>query len=92
MCKALKHGGPDDKGVFYDKDACLAFGHRRLAIIDLSPRGHQPMADGLKNVWITFNGEIFNYIELKQELIAKGARLVPEPTRRLFWRLTYTGA
>ena len=74
MCKALKHGGPDDKGLFYDKDACLAFGHRRLAIIDLSPRGHQPMADGLKKVWITFNGEIFNYIELKQELIAKGAR------------------
>ena len=73
MCKALRHGGPDDKGLFYDKAAALAFGHRRLALIDLSPKGHQPMADTANKVWITFNGEIYNYLELKQELIAKGA-------------------
>ncbi len=46
----------------------LALGHRRLAIIDLTPRGHQPLADQGKKVWITFNGEIYNYKELKAEL------------------------
>jgi asparagine synthase (glutamine-hydrolysing) len=58
MCKTLAHGGPDDEGVFYDDERRLAFGHRRLAIIDLSVNGHQPMADVRKKVWITFNGEI----------------------------------
>lgn len=49
-------------------DAFLAFGHRRLAIIDLSEKGHQPMCNPLKELWIVFNGEIYNYIELKSEL------------------------
>ena len=53
-------------------DIRLVFGHRRLAIIDTSPAGHQPMCDSEKKIWIVFNGEIYNYIELREELIAKG--------------------
>ncbi|MDB4902130.1 MAG: hypothetical protein JWQ63_1411 [Mucilaginibacter sp.] len=74
MCNALKHGGPDDEGVFLDEKVNLAFGHRRLSIIDLSSNGHQPMADVQQKAWITFNGEIYNYPELKQQLINAGAR------------------
>jgi asparagine synthase (glutamine-hydrolysing) len=52
--------------------AQLFLGHRRLSIIDVSPAGHQPMADKDENVWIVFNGEIYNYVELKQDLVKKG--------------------
>ncbi|MDB5030053.1 hypothetical protein, partial [Mucilaginibacter sp.] len=61
MCNALRHGGPDDKGIFCAENTGLVFGHRRLSIIDLSTNGHQPMADINKKTWITFNGEIYNY-------------------------------
>jgi len=74
MCHVLEHGGPDDEGIFCDNGASLAFGHRRLAIIDLSQNGHQPMADVQKRVWITFNGEIYNYLTLKEQLLAIGAK------------------
>jgi asparagine synthase (glutamine-hydrolysing) len=74
MCHALKHGGPDDEGFFRDDKTGLTFGHRRLAIIDLSPNGHQPMADVQQKVWITFNGEIYNYLILKEKLLTLGAR------------------
>lgn len=76
MCQMLKHGGPDDEGIFNDDDAGLSFGHRRLSIIDLSQKGHQPMADLQQRVWITFNGEIYNYIELKKQLIDLGAQFM----------------
>ncbi|HEX8020671.1 asparagine synthase (glutamine-hydrolyzing) [Mucilaginibacter sp.] len=74
MCHALQHGGPDDEGIFEDEETHLAFGHRRLSIIDLSSNGHQPMADVGQNAWITFNGEIYNYPKLKQELLRSGAQ------------------
>ncbi|AYL97234.1 asparagine synthase (glutamine-hydrolyzing) [Mucilaginibacter celer] len=74
MCGAQQHGGPDDEGVFYDETAGLAFGHRRLSIIDLSRNGHQPMVDAGQKAWISFNGEIYNYPELKAELIKLGAQ------------------
>lgn len=74
MCHALKHGGPDDEGIFCDEQANLAFGHRRLSIIDLSQNGHQPMADVQQKVWITFNGEIYNYRELKEQLLSRGTK------------------
>lgn len=61
---ALAHRGPDDSGIFTDRR--MSLGHQRLSIIDLSKRGHQPMADD--NVVIVFNGEIYNYKELKQQL------------------------
>ncbi|MES2107446.1 MAG: asparagine synthetase B, partial [Bacteroidota bacterium] len=72
MCDALAHGGPDDSGIFADENARLVFGHRRLSIIDLSRGGHQPMTDVTKRAWITFNGEIYNYQELRTELQAYG--------------------
>src|SRR5665213_662332 len=74
MCEALKHGGPDDEGIFLAEKAGLAFGNRRLSIIDLSANGHQPMADISQKVWITFNGEIYNYRELKAQLLKLGAQ------------------
>lgn len=73
MCKILAHGGPDDEGFYANTEVGLAFGHRRLAIIDLSAKGHQPMADTMQKAWITFNGEIYNYLELKLELQQLGA-------------------
>ena len=73
MCLVLQHGGPDDEGVFSNQEGNVVFGHRRLSFIDLSKNGHQPMADVEKKVWITFNGEIYNYPELKKELLAAGA-------------------
>jgi len=74
MCSSLKHGGPDDEGLYSDAENGLVFGHRRLAIIDLSKNGHQPMADLEQKIWITFNGEIYNYLELKEKLLNLGAR------------------
>jgi len=74
MCEALKHGGPDDQGIFSDEKVSLAFGNRRLSIIDLSVNGHQPMSDIDQRAWITFNGEIYNYRELKQQLLKSGAK------------------
>ena len=66
----LAHRGPDGRGVFVDDAACL--GHLRLAIIDLSDAGLQPMADG--ELQLLHNGEIYNYVELREELAAKGHR------------------
>ncbi|HEY4799000.1 MAG TPA: asparagine synthetase B, partial [Bacteroidia bacterium] len=50
----------------------FALGHRRLSIIDVSPAGHQPMCDPQKKIWIVYNGEIYNYLELREELSQKG--------------------
>jgi asparagine synthase (glutamine-hydrolysing) len=61
MRDALRHRGPDDAGLWWSSDRRVAFGHRRLSIIDLSPAGHQPMSDGAGELWITFNGEIYNF-------------------------------
>ncbi|MDF3079284.1 MAG: hypothetical protein K0S09_3173 [Sphingobacteriaceae bacterium] len=78
MCTALRHGGPDDEGVFCSADGQVCLGHRRLSIIDLSSAGHQPMSNSHPEpvegwLWISFNGEIYNYLEIKQELLALGA-------------------
>ncbi len=59
-------------------DGFLAFAHRRLSIIDLSSAGHQPMCDAEKNIWLTFNGEIYNYIELRKELLHLGHHFFSE--------------
>jgi asparagine synthase (glutamine-hydrolysing) len=69
---SMRHRGPDDAGSWLSSDRRVALGHRRLAIIDLSPGGHQPMSDPTGTVWVTFNGEIYNYLELRRELEAKG--------------------
>ena len=69
---ALRHRGPDDAGEWWSADACVGLGHRRLAIIDLSPGGHQPMQDAGGELCIVFNGEIYNFADLRNELAAKG--------------------
>ena len=69
MAGMLFHRGPDEFGIYRDDRAGLA--HARLSIIDLSS-GQQPMSDGGNTSWIVFNGEIFNYIELREELVALG--------------------
>jgi asparagine synthase (glutamine-hydrolysing) len=70
MCDKLIHRGPDDSGIYVDGNVGL--GHRRLSIIDLSESGHQPMSSQDKSIWITFNGEIYNFQELRKDLISKG--------------------
>jgi asparagine synthase (glutamine-hydrolysing) len=71
MCTALTHRGPDEFGVYRDRQVGLA--HARLSIIDLST-GQQPLANEDETLWIVFNGEIFNYVELREELVAFGHR------------------
>jgi asparagine synthase (glutamine-hydrolysing) len=68
MIDALAHRGPDDRGVWIDQEAGIALGHRRLSIIDLSPAGHQPMASHTGRFVVSYNGEIFNWNELRDEL------------------------
>src|SRR4051812_14673447 len=70
MADAIRHRGPDDGGVYADGPVGLA--HRRLSIIDLSAAGHQPLCSADGSAWISFNGEIFNYVELRRELEARG--------------------
>ena len=70
MIAAIKHRGPDDEGVFFVGDVGLA--HARLSVIDLSERGHQPMFNDDKTIGIVFNGEIYNFKELRNELIKLG--------------------
>jgi asparagine synthase (glutamine-hydrolysing) len=74
MRDAMRHRGPDDAGLHWSADGRVALAHRRLSIIDLSPLGHQPMADPSGELWIVFNGEIYNYRELKAELAGLGHR------------------
>jgi len=74
MGDIIRHRGPDDEGLWIDRN--IGFGHRRLSIIDLSPAGHQPMSNEDKTIWITYNGEVYNYIELRPELEAKGHRFI----------------
>ena len=72
MRDSMRHRGPDDAGLWRSADGRIGLGHRRLAIIDLSPGGHQPMVDASGQLCITFNGEIYNYRELRRELEARG--------------------
>ncbi len=74
MADSLTHRGPDDAGVWESADGTVALSHRRLSIIDLSPLGRNPMAWDHGRLWITFNGEIYNFLELRQELEAEGHR------------------
>lgn len=73
MCVAMAHRGPDDQGIYLGKNnPSVGLGHRRLSIIDLSSAAHQPMANEDGTVWIVVNGEIYNYLDLRSELINKG--------------------
>ena len=74
MRDTIAHRGPDDVGCYFDDRAGLGLGFRRLSIIDLSPAGHQPMSNEDGSIWIVFNGEIYNYQELRGELEKAGHR------------------
>src|SRR5512146_253625 len=70
MNRITRNRGPDDCGVYTDENVSL--GHNRLSIIDLSENGHQPMSNEDGTVWIVFNGEVYNFQELREELVSKG--------------------
>ena len=76
MCSLIAHRGPDGEGVF--ADGPVGLGHRRLAIIDLSAAGRQPMSSLDGRYWITFNGEIYNFQELRAEYESKGHRFASQ--------------
>lgn len=69
---AMTHRGPDDAGEWWSADGQIGLAQRRLSIVDLSPAGHQPMHDTSRDLSIVFNGEIYNFTDLRDELIAKG--------------------
>ena len=74
MGNALHHRGPDDGGVWTDAAAKVALAHRRLSILDLSPAGHQPMLSASGRYVIVFNGEIYNHLDLRAELVGNAWR------------------
>lgn len=75
MCKVIQHRGPDDSGTFTDRD--ISLGHQRLSIIDLKT-GHQPIHNEDESIWIVYNGEVYNFPELKRDLESKGHRFCTE--------------
>jgi asparagine synthase (glutamine-hydrolysing) len=74
MAETLRHRGPDDGDVWLDAGAGVGLGHRRLSILDLSPAGHQPMQSADGRYVIAFNGEIYNFQSLRQDLSSRGSR------------------
>jgi len=77
MLARIAHRGPDDEGVYVAETPSgdrIGLGHRRLSIIDLSPAGHEPMCDASGRIWLTFNGEIYNFKELRRDLETLGHR------------------
>ena len=75
MTSIQAHRGPDDSGLWeqrFPDGSYFALGSRRLAILDLSPDGHMPMCNPQRTLWITYNGEIYNFRELRQELTGEG--------------------
>ena len=84
MVLRLRHRGPDDAGTYVN--GAVGLGHARLSIVDVAT-GHQPMSSADGRLWITFNGEIFNYIELRQELVARGHRFATQSDTEVILRL-----
>jgi asparagine synthase (glutamine-hydrolysing) len=72
MAMTLSHRGPDDAGSWVDREAGLVLAHRRLSIVDLSPAGHQPMHSACGRYVMVFNGEVYNFVELRRELEPQG--------------------
>src|SRR5688500_9182858 len=74
MRDTMRHRGPDDEGIWADETARVVLAHRRLAIVDLTPAGRNPMANEDGTVQVTFNGEIYNHAELRRGLEQRGHR------------------
>lgn len=87
MQSTLKHRGPDDCGIYLSADRQAAFAHTRLAILDLSSSGHQPMSTADGRYWITFSGEIYNFRELRQDLIEQGEQFYSQTDTEVILKL-----
>ncbi|MBN1256668.1 MAG: asparagine synthase (glutamine-hydrolyzing) [Planctomycetes bacterium] len=87
MSMAMAHRGPDDEGKWHDPEAAIGLCHRRLSIIDLSPCGHQPMWDATRRAVIAYNGELYNYRELREELIKSGYKFQSKSDTEVFLNL-----
>jgi asparagine synthase (glutamine-hydrolysing) len=87
MTDAQAHRGPDDRGVREFPEERVGLGHRRLSILDLSPAGHEPMSNTDETIWITFNGEIYNFIELRRELEKQGCEFKSQTDTEVLLRL-----
>ena len=74
MAATMEHRGPDGAGVWLQPDGQCGLAHRRLSIVDLSSAGHQPMGTPDQRIWVTFNGEIYNFPTLRKQLESKGYR------------------
>ena len=74
MTNSIAHRGPDDEGLWVDASEGIALGHRRLSILDLSPEGHQPMHSASGSLVMVFNGEIYNFQEIRADLERHGHR------------------
>src|SRR5271165_2914494 len=74
MTQAIRHRGPDDAGVEALSGGHVWLGHRRLSIVDLSALGHQPMRSADGGYWISYNGEVYNFAEIRRELELRGHR------------------
>src|SRR5215813_1020897 len=75
MLDRIAHRGPDDRGVYFARSKAgeaIGLGHQRLSIIDLSSAGHEPMSDDQQRVWLTYNGEIYNFRSIRAELKDRG--------------------
>ena len=98
----LKHRGPDDCGIHLNKAGTVGFAHTRLSILDVSPSGHQPMFSEDNRFVIVFNGEIYNFRELKEELLSQGCefqsdcdtevllKLYAQSNRRCYTKISQT--
>ncbi|NUN64320.1 asparagine synthase (glutamine-hydrolyzing) [Pseudanabaena biceps] len=87
MQTSLQHRGPDDRGVYLSEDRTVALAHTRLSILDLSPNGHQPMSAANQRYWITFNGEIYNFLELRERLKGEGETFVSHTDTEVILKL-----
>lgn len=94
MRQRIKHRGPDDFGIWFDEEAGIVLAHQRLAILDLSPNGHQSMVSSCGCFVIVFNGEIYNHRDLRVELEYLGTAPVwhgRSDTETLLVTLSYWG-